>query len=67
MVVRLKGVRVRAWQGIPDITVDNESQIEVLAAAPWGDDVDLANNVVDVELSELSSGQVGLEFPQQVA
>ena len=56
VVVRLKGVRVRAWQGIPDITVDNESQIEVLAAAPWGDDVDLANNVVDVDLSDLSSG-----------
>ena len=56
VVVRLKGVRVRAWQGIPDITVDNESQIEVLAAAPWGDDVDLANNVVDVKLSDLSSG-----------
>ena len=56
VVVRLKGVRVRAWQGIPDITVDNESQIEVLAAAPWGDDVDLTNNVVDVELSDLSSG-----------
>ena len=56
VVVRLKGVRVRAWQGIPDITVDNESQIEVLAAAPWGDDVDLANNVVEVELKDLSSG-----------
>ena len=56
VVVRFKGVRVRAWQGIPDITVDNESQIEVLAAAPWGDDVDLANNVVDVELKDLSSG-----------
>jgi len=56
ITVKLTGVRVRAWQGIPDITVDNESQIEVLAAAPWGDDVDLANNVVDVELSDLSSG-----------
>ena len=56
VVVRLKGVRVRAWQGIPDITVDNESQIEVLAAAPWGDDVDLANNVVDVALKDLSTG-----------
>ncbi|MGB1548949.1 MAG: hypothetical protein ACPHA0_01210 [Candidatus Poseidoniaceae archaeon] len=56
VVVRLKGVRVRAWQGIPDITVDNDSQIEVLAAAPWGDDVDLTNNVVDVGLSDLSSG-----------
>ena len=56
VVVRFKGVRVRAWQGIPDITVDNESQIEVLAAPPWGDDVDLANNVVEVELKDLSSG-----------
>lgn len=56
VVVRLKGVRVRAWQGIPDITVDNESQIEVLAAAPWGDDIDLANNVVEVAIKDLSSG-----------
>ena len=56
VVVRLKGVRVRAWQGIPDITIDNDSQIEVLAAAPWGDEIDLSNNVVEVELNELSSG-----------
>ena len=56
ITVRLKGVRVRAWQGIPDITVDDVSQIEVLAGAPWGDDVDLADNVVDVPLSELTSG-----------
>jgi len=56
VVVRLKGVRVRAWQGIPDITVDDDTQIEVLAAAPWGDDIDLANNVVEVALTDLSSG-----------
>ena len=56
VVVRLKGVRVRAWQGIPDITVDNESQIEVLAAPPWGDDIDLSNNVVEVDLHDLSTG-----------
>ena len=56
VVVRLKGVRVRAWQGIPDITVDNESQIEVLAAPPWGDDIDLSNNVVEVDLQDLSTG-----------
>lgn len=56
VVVRLKGVRVRAWQGIPDITVDDDTQIEVLAAAPWGDDIDLANNVVEVALKDLSSG-----------
>lgn len=56
VVVRLKGVRVRAWQGIPDVTVDNESQIEVLAAPPWGDDIDLSNNVVEVDLQDLSTG-----------
>ena len=54
--MRLKGVRVRAWQGIPDITIDDLSQIEVLAAAPWGEDIDLANNVVEVELKDLSTG-----------
>ena len=27
ITVRLKGVRVRAWQGIPDITVDNADQV----------------------------------------
>ena len=56
VVVRLKGVRVRTWQGIPDITIDNESQIEILAAAPWGDDLDLSNNVVEVDLEDLTSG-----------
>jgi ssDNA-binding replication factor A large subunit len=56
VIVRIKGARVRAWQGVPDITVDNSSQIEVLAGAPWGEDVDLANNFVSVELDELASG-----------
>ena len=56
VVVRLRGVRVRAWQGIPDITIDDVSQIEILAAAPWGADVDLTNNVVDVPLTDLASG-----------
>ena len=56
VIVRIKDARVRAWQGVPDITVDNSSQVEVLAAAPWGEDVDLANNFVSVELDELSSG-----------
>ena len=56
VVIRLRGVRVRAWQGIPDITIDDVSQIEILAAPPWGDDIDLANNVVEVPLSELATG-----------
>ena len=56
VVSRVKGARVRAWQGIPDITIDDISQIEILAAAPWGDDVDLANNLVEVGLTDLTTG-----------
>ena len=56
VVLRLKSARVRAWQGIPDITIDDAAQIEVLAAAPWGEDVDLADNLVDVELYKLATG-----------
>lgn len=56
VVIRVKGARVRAWQGIPDITIDDISQIEILAAAPWGDDVDLANNLVEVGLTDLTTG-----------
>ena len=56
VVIRVSGARVRAWQGIPDVTIDNADQIEVLAAAPWGEDVDLTDNLVEVQLSELTSG-----------
>ncbi len=56
VVIKVKGARVRAWQGIPDITIDDISQIEILAAAPWGDDVDLANNLVEVGLTDLTTG-----------
>ena len=56
IVMRLRSVRVRAWQGIPDITIDDVSQIELLAATPWGDDIDLATNIVEVPLHDLVSG-----------
>jgi len=56
VAVRLRGVRVRAWQGIPDITIDSAEQIEILASTPWGDDIDLSENIVDVPLSELLNG-----------
>ena len=56
IVMRLRSVRVRAWQGIPDITIDDVSQIELLAATPWGDDIDLSTNVVEVPLHDLVSG-----------
>lgn len=56
IVMRLRSVRVRAWQGIPDITIDDVSQIELLAATPWGDEIDLATNIVEVPLHDLVSG-----------
>ena len=56
VVVRLKGVRVRAWQGIPDITVDNADQVEFLDAPPWDSELDLTQHTVEVELHELSTG-----------
>jgi len=63
ITVRVRGARVRAWQGVPDITIDDASQIEVMAATPWGDDIDLANNLVEVDLSDLVSGpsRVGIK------
>lgn len=56
LTVKLKGVRVRAWQGIPDITVDNAGQVEILAESPWDDDVDFSTQTVDVTLNELATG-----------
>ena len=51
----LSGVRVRAWQGTPDLTVDREDQIEVLSDAPW-DEIDPETHVFDLSLSDLESG-----------
>jgi ssDNA-binding replication factor A large subunit len=61
--VSVKGARVRAWQGIPDMTVDRTDQLEVLDAPPWGEELDLANHSVHVPLSELAAGpsRVGIE------
>lgn len=56
VIVRARGARVRAWQGIADVTIDDASQIEVLAAAPWGDDLDLSKNIVEVSLTDLANG-----------
>ncbi|GIR34191.1 MAG: hypothetical protein CM15mP47_4170 [Methanobacteriota archaeon] len=45
ITVKLTGVRVRAWQGIPDITVDKAEQIEILDNPPWDKDLDLQDHV----------------------
>ena len=62
VAVRLSGVRVRAWQGVPDITVDEAKQVEVLKATPWDATIDLENHAVEVDLDELAngSGRVGV-------
>ena len=63
VTVSIKGARVRAWQGIPDITVDRTDQMEVLDAPPWDESIDLANHSVAVPLAELAAGpsRVGIE------
>ena len=63
MTVRLKGVRVRAWQGIPDITVDNVDQVEILDATPWDESLDLTNHTAEVDLHDLATGASELAFP----
>lgn len=62
LTVKLSGVRVRAWQGIPDITVDTAKQVEFLDTTPWDDSINLEEHVVEVELTELtkSSSRVGI-------
>ncbi|MAE39217.1 MAG: hypothetical protein CL969_06325 [Euryarchaeota archaeon] len=51
----LSGVRVRAWQGTPDITVDQADQVELLKTAPW-DTIDSSNHWVQHKLTPLVTG-----------
>ena len=39
VIVSVTGARVRAWQGIPDITVDTSEQITVLEQPPWDSEI----------------------------
>tara|TARA_B110000444_G_C18831613_1_gene593558 strand:+ start:240 stop:1934 length:1695 start_codon:yes stop_codon:yes gene_type:complete len=69
VTIKVKGVRVRAWQGIPDITVDKAVQVEILESTPWDGSIDLSNHVVEVPLNELVSGssRVGISTQGIVA
>jgi ssDNA-binding replication factor A large subunit len=69
ITVKLKGVRVRSWQGIPDITVDNSGQVEILDSTPWDDSIDLSTHVIEVPLTELVNGssRVGISTEGIVA
>ena len=63
LTVRLSGVRVRAWQGIPDITVDKAEQVDFLESTPWDSSIDLKEHMVEVDLTDLvnSSSRVGIK------
>jgi len=69
VTVKVRGVRVRAWQGIPDITVDKADQVEILESTPWDGSIDLSNHVVEVPLTELVNGssRVGISTQGVVA
>jgi ssDNA-binding replication factor A large subunit len=69
VTVKVRGVRVRAWQGIPDITVDKADQVEILESTPWDGSIDLSNHVVEVALTELVNGssRVGISTQGVVA
>ncbi len=48
----LKGVRVRSWQGIPDITIDNLEQIEKHDKAVW-ESIEDSNEYNSITVTEL--------------
>ncbi|MDP6639910.1 MAG: hypothetical protein QGH90_01130 [Candidatus Poseidoniaceae archaeon] len=62
IMLRLENTRIRAWQGIPDVTIDDASQITRLEQEPWGD-ISPENHVVAAELRDLadSGSRVGIE------
>ena len=67
ITLKLSDVRIRAWQGIPDVTIDSPEQVVILDEKPWGD-VEVGANFVEVTLPELASGgsRVGVETTASV-
>jgi len=67
LILKLNDVRIRAWQGIPDVTIDNSTQVEILDETPWGD-AEVGSKFVAVSLPELASGgsRVGVETTASV-
>ena len=53
--VSVSGVRVRSWQGTPDITIDQADQVEILGSPPW-EEIDASNHWVQHDLGELVNG-----------
>ena len=63
VTLEIRGARVRAWQGIPDITVDKADQLTLLETPPWDESMDLTNHSVEVSLTEVVAGpsRVGMK------
>ena len=55
LAVKLSNVRVRSWQGTPDLTVDRSEQVEVLDKIPW-EAIDASSHSVEVDFSDLLNG-----------
>ena len=55
LAVKLSNVRVRSWQGTPDLTVDRSEQVEILDTIPW-EAIDADTHSVEVDFSDLLSG-----------
>ena len=55
LALKLSNVRVRSWQGTPDLTVDRTDQVEVLDEIPW-EAIDASSHSVEVDFSELLNG-----------
>ena len=53
--VSVSGVRVRSWQGTPDITIDQADQVEILGSPPW-DAIDASGHWVKHDLGALVNG-----------
>ena len=53
--IRIKRARVQAWQGSPDLVIDQLDQVEMLTEAPFGP-IDASNHWVEEDLDDLTSG-----------
>jgi len=51
----LKGVRVRSWQGIPDITIDNLEQVKKHEEPAW-ESIEDSNEYTQITTKELVTG-----------
>lgn len=68
VTIRIERARIRAWQGVPDITLDSSDQVTVLDSPSWGEVLDAATLSVEEDLSTLARGpsRVGITTMAEV-